>query len=112
MLFVICVNMSKNIKRNENFLKFFLETNSKQQAALLETLSKDQALVLSEITKNLLHLNIKPQTKVLLKKKSRLIKKLTDSKTPLKERLRIFKKYQKYWITIFLTVKDNLLQLL
>ena len=104
--------MSKNIKRSETFLRFFLNSTNKQQATIIQILTNDQILALAEIVKNLLQLSVSKKTKSILARKVRVANKLADSKTSLKERNRILRKYHKHWIKLFMSVKDNLLTLL
>ena len=110
MLFISIKVMSKNIEENKAFLKLFLNTTKAQQKALLYTLTDTQVRVLKEIIYNLRNFKLpRKPTKTI---KRRAIVRLSKSTTSLTQARKLVKKNFKDIIDIFVSVKDELAELL
>ena len=105
-------NVSKNFEKIRSFLKLFFSTKPSQQSALLQTITIEQAAGLAEVIYNLLNFEVPKKTKVLLKKRDKIIKKIISKKNQGKKKSILFQKYYKFFIEILLSVKQQLESLL
>ena len=76
------------------------------------TLTPTQAEALVEILTNLTQIDVPKETKVLLNRRQRLLKKLTDQKTTLSAKTRILQKHYRQVYDTLLSVKSKLTALL
>ena len=101
-------NVSKNFEKIKTFLKLFYATKPSQQSALLQTMTLEQTSGLAEVIYNLLSFEVPKKTKFLLKKRERIIKKITSKKIQGKQKSKLFQKYPRFFIEILLSVKQQL----
>lgn len=84
--------MVKRLRKHFNFLKKLKESPPKERCDAISNCSGDQLKVLLEIVKNLLKGNI-PITKIQktkLQKYRKQLRKLSDSRTSMKKKKRLF----------------------
>ena len=104
--------MSKKLKKEKHFLELLLTTDKDQVKALMESLTASQVEVLVEIFINLLHINTPKKTKDLLRRRQRLIKKLTSRQLTIATKYRTIRQHMRQVYDTLLSVKGKLLQLL
>ena len=104
--------MSKRLQKEKHFLELLLTTDKHQVKALMESLTASQVEVLVEIFINLLHINTPKKTKDLLRRRQRLIKKLTSRQLTIATKYRTIRQHMRQVYDTLLSVKGKLLQLL
>ena len=103
--------MTKNIAKNRPFLNLLLSTTKLQQEAIVLTLTNEQVNFLSEIVKNLINLETPSKTSKLLNKNLKLFQRFTIKKYSASQRKKVFQKHFNIFLSLFLSVKTQLLQL-
>ena len=104
--------MSKTLIDNKCFIILFLETSKQQRRVLFDTLTNTQILVITEICYNLLKLELTDSIQQVIKKRKKILQKLTNSRYKIKTKKTIIVKHYKQISEILLLVKEQLLQLI
>ena len=104
--------MSKRLLKHKSFLELLLTTDKSQARALMETINKEQAEVIVEIFINLLKLDVPTNTKILLKKRKRLITKIINKRVGISTKLNDIRRHFRQVHDTLLSVKNSLLKLL
>ena len=104
--------MSETLMLNKHFINLFLNTSKQQQKALFETITNNQILVVSEICYNLLKLELNGETQQIVKKRKKILQKISNHKLTIKNKKKLIVKHYKQLNVILLTVKDKLLELI
>ena len=106
------MKMSETLILNKHFIFLFLNTSKQQQKVLFETLTNNQILVVSEICYNLLKLDLDDKTQQIVKKRKKILQKISNHKLTLKNKKKIIIKHYKQLNDILLFIKDKLLELI
>lgn len=97
----------------EDYLKLLLTTPSRTQSiALLDTCTDQQIEALADISKNLLHLPLSPQARIIVSKRKTLLQKLSSPSLNHSAKARVISKHYRLILDILKAVKIPLLRLL
>ena len=113
--FLICIQlkrMSRNVKKNKNFLKLILTTERKQALALLDTISLEQVKLLTEIAINLLNLPFPKKLKEIVKKRKRVLQLLSNIKLKTSRKKNIISRHKFQILSTLLGFRHLLMDLL
>ena len=105
-------NMSKRLISQQTFLELLLKTEKQQARALMDTITQGQLDALIEIFINLMTLKVPPKTQSLLRRRRRLLSKLTNKRTKVSTKLALLRRHFRQIYDTLLSVKDRLLGLL
>ena len=103
--------MSQSLQKQKHFIELLLSTDKIQAKSLIETINREQLHVIIEIITNLLKLNVPKQTKILLKRRARLMSKLTNKRLSISTKHSLVRKHFRQIYDTLLSVKGKLLQL-
>lgn len=104
--------MSDILLTNQYFIKLLLDTTNEQSRALFQSITNKQILVISEICFNLLLISVDKSTQLIIKKRKKILEKLSNKKISLLNKKRIIKKHYIQLRHTLLHIKDKLLELL
>ena len=104
--------MSQALQKHKNFMELLLTTHKNQARALIETITKEQLNLIIEIFFNLLKLNVPSETKILLKRRARLVSKLTNRRLSISTKQALVSRHFHQLYHTLLSVKGKLLQLI
>lgn len=104
--------MSDILLENSIFIKLLLDTSKEQVRVLLQSITNRQILAISEICYNLLTITLDKTTKLLIKKRQKILKKLSNKKISLMNKRKLIRKHYIQLSHTLLHVKDKLLTVL
>ena len=104
--------MSDTLLTNQYFIKLLLDTTNEQSRALFQSITNKQIQVISEICFNLLLISVDKSTQLIIKKRKKILEKLSNKKISLLNKKRIIKKHYIQLRHTLLHIKDKLLELL
>ena len=98
---------------SEDYIKLLLTTPSRTQCiALLDTCTDQQIDSLGDIAKNLLHLPLSPQARIIVSKRKTLLQKLSQETLSYREKSLFIGKHYRIIIDVLKAVKTPILKLL
>ena len=96
----------------KHFLQLLLNTTPLQAISLILTATDDQIIAISEIAYNLIQLPLKGKEKDLIKKRQKILKKISNKNLTLKKKQELIQRHRKIIINILLFFKQKLIELL
>ena len=113
MISIVRENMSvKSLQAEKYFIHLLFSTTKEQAKALIYTLTPGQTLAVCEIILNISNLSNSPQIRTELIKRRPLIKKLTEGKLKLKQRLTYIQDHYRQVLGLLCLVKNKVLSLI
>ena len=105
--------MVSALRDHSAFLTLLLQTPSRKQAfAIINTATPKQIQVLGEIALNLLTLPLTKNAAAEVKRKTRMLKRLSDSTLSIKRKHELLKRHQQDVLDVLYPVTTQLLELL